>query len=49
MAATYGYVRSVIGGTYVSKNDATLFDKYIELGNYSAARAILDKYNIQHY
>lgn len=40
--------KAVIGGTYVSKTDAALFDSYIESGNYDAARAILDKYNIQH-
>ena len=40
---------AVIGGTYVSKTDAALFDSYIESGNYDAARAILDKYNIPHY
>lgn len=39
---------AVIGDTYVSKTDAALFDSYIESGNYDAARAILDKYNIQH-
>lgn len=40
---------AVIGGTCVSKTDAALFDSYIESGNYDAARAILDKYNIPHY
>ena len=38
----------VISNTYVTKVDADLFDKYVESGDYDSARAILDKYNIQH-